>query len=143
MEKRSQVTTNRTKGGMVVSFARGLRSIIGAFLGRLSKKDLYWSLITYLGEALGIAFFKTIGEVLFGMGDILRGQSSWYGKNESRTAPSSSSNNSYSSGYSAFASRPSSSYSSNSYNARNVPATTSPSSSFGSTEGLTFQGFSN
>lgn len=85
------VVKNTNKGGLITNTVRSINKVIKAFLGKLSTKELYWSLVKYLGEALSIAFFKSVGEVIFGMGDVLKGESSWYKKNASSPGASAAS----------------------------------------------------
>jgi len=94
----SEAPVKTNQGLMVV-----VKNVVKLFLGKLSTKELYISLIKYIGEALGVAFFKSIGEVVFGMGDVLRGESSWYNKS-GITSPSTPSTSAFASARPTFSS---------------------------------------
>ena len=98
------VSKTSHKGGLIANTVNSINRVIKTFLGKLSTKELYWSLIKYLGEALSIAFFKSIGEVIFGMGDVLKGESSWYKRNLSTPGSTSAASSAFSSSRPSFSS---------------------------------------
>ena len=102
MKIETGVLNKSTKGGMIAVAVKSIGKVVKALLGGLSTKDLYWSLLKYLGEALSVALLKSVGEVVFGMGEVLKGKSEWYKKDEARSSHTTAASGAFSSTRSAF-----------------------------------------
>lgn len=102
MKIETGVLNKSVKGGLIAVVVRSIGKVVKALLGKLSTKDLYWSMLKYLGEALSVALLKSVGEVVFGMGEVLKGESEWYKKEAARPGHTTAASGAFSSTRSAF-----------------------------------------